>query len=84
MAPRQEILLSASRPTTAGHISLAGADPAGFTRRYLPDRLNSRGSFVMIPSTPIAVSLAIRAASSTVHTYSSPAALGDGAHERAR
>jgi len=27
----KKILLSAARPTAAGHISLAGADPAGFT-----------------------------------------------------
>ncbi len=27
----RKILLSAARPTAAGHISLAGADPAGFT-----------------------------------------------------
>ena len=42
--------------------------PGGLQRRQLPDRLNSRGSLVMIPSTPIAVSRSIVRASSTVHT----------------
>ena len=62
------MIQTVTRPTTAGHKSLAGADPAGFSAGGLPHRLNSRGSFVMIPSTPMAVSLPIMRASSTVHT----------------
>ena len=42
--------------------------PGRLQQRELPHRLNSRGSLVMMPSTPIAVSLAIMRASSTVHT----------------
>ena len=42
--------------------------PAGLQRRHLHHRLNSRGSLVMIPSTPIALSRSIMRASSTVHT----------------
>ena len=49
-----------------------GGRSARVQRGFVLDWLNRRGSFVMIPSTPIAVSLAMWAASSTVQTYSSP------------
>ncbi len=45
-----------------------GVRPGGLQRRYVLDRMNSRGSLVMMPSTPMALSLAIIRASSTVHT----------------
>ena len=61
-------------PTTGGRKVPRGRRPGRLQRRPLRPlaqaSANRRGSLVMIPSTPIEVSLAISRASSTVHTYS--------------
>ena len=46
------VLQSGARPTSTGHMSLAGADPAGFSSASCLIGWNSRGSLVMMPSTP--------------------------------
>jgi len=61
------VLWSAARTTTAGHHNASDADPAG-SARLAARSADRRGSLVMMPSTPIAVSLSIIRASSTVHT----------------
>ena len=55
-----------ARPRPVGQPG--GADRRRLSRGYAAAPPNSRGSFVMIPVTPRRSSLAIRSASSTVHT----------------